>query len=474
MRSNRTGRISQSVLSPQAAVLPTRPEFRALISLSLPVVAVQLGMMSMGVVDTIMVGRLSAEALAAVALGNLHFWTAAVLGMGTLMVLDPVVAQAVGAKDEPAIARGLQRGLLLAALVTVPVVAILLLVRPFLVVTGQPADVIPLASTYVYVIVPGVLPFFIFIVFRQTLQALARIAPIVRVIVIANLLNFVLNWVLIYGHLGAPALGVAGSALATTISRFALAGLLLLAGWRELGPRLRPWRADTGDRGALGRMLRLGMPMGGQMFLEYGIFALVGALMGRIGTLAVAGHQIALNLAAIVFMVPQGIGAAAAVLVGQAIGAEDLPRARRAGRGALLLGGGFMVLSAAGFMLFPGALARLYTVDPGVITVATALIVLGGVFAVFDGLQAVSIGILRGIGDTRAPVVISMIAYWLVGMPVSLLLGFTFHLGPSGLWWGLVVGLGVTALVLMLRVRGRLRRALRRIVIDPAPVPKGL
>jgi MATE family multidrug resistance protein len=455
-------------------VLPTPEEFRTLYRLAVPVVVVQLGLMLMGVVDTVMVGRLSAEALGAVALGNLFFFTAAVIGMGTLMALDPVVAQAVGARDEPAIARGLQRGVILAVVVTLPTALALMLVRPALSVMRQPAELIPVAAAYIYVIIPGLLPFYLFIAFRQTMQSLGRIAPIVRVTVAANLLNGVLNWSFIYGNLGVPALGVAGAALATTISRFALAGGLLYAGWHELGPRLRPWRPESNDPRALGRMLRIGLPIGAQMFFEYGVFALVGALMGLIGTLAIGGHQIALNLSAIVFMVPQGIGAAAAVLVGQAVGAQDLPKARRAALGAVLLGGGFMTGSALVFLLFPGELARLYTTDSGVMAIAGSLIVLGGLFAVFDGLQAVCIGILRGIGDTRWPVAISMVGYWLIGLPVSVLLGFQLGWGPDGLWWGLVLGLAVTAVVLLARVRVRLRQTLRRIMIDPAPAPKGL
>jgi MATE family multidrug resistance protein len=455
-------------------VLPTPQEFRALYRLAVPVVVVQLGLMLMGVVDTVMVGRLSAEALGAVALGNLFFFTAAVIGWGTLMALDPVVAQAVGARDEPAIGRGLQRGVVLAGVVTVPTVLGLLLVAPALRVMGQPTELIPDASRYIYIIIPGVLPFYLFISFRQTLQALERIAPIVRAIVAANLLNALLNWAFIYGNGGAPAMGVAGAALATTLSRFALAAAVLYTGWDALGPRLRPWRPESTEPRALRRMIRIGLPIGAQMFFEYGVFALVGALMGRIGTLAVGGHQIALNLSAIVFMVPQGIGAAAAVLVGQAIGAQDLPLARRSALGSVLLGGGFMAGAAILFLLVPGTLASLYSTDPRVVAIAGSLIVLGGFFAVFDGLQAVCIGILRGVGDTRAPVAISMVGYWLIGMPVSVLLGFPLGLGPDGLWWGLVIGLGVTAAILLIRVQVRLRGALRRIVIDPAPAPKGL
>jgi MATE family multidrug resistance protein len=455
-------------------VLPTPQEFRALCRLAVPVVVVQLGLMLMGVVDTVMVGRLSAEALGAVALGNLFFFTAAVIGWGTLMALDPVVAQAVGARDEPAIARGLQRGIILSGVVTIPTMLALLLVAPALRAMGQPAELIPDASRYIYIIIPGLLPFYLFIAFRQTLQALERIAPIVPAIVAANQHNALLNWAFIYGNAGAPAMGVAGAALATTLSRFVLAGAVLYTGWDALGPRLRPWRPESLEPRALRRMIRIGLPIGAQMFFEYGVFALVGALMGRIGTLAIGGHQIALNLSAIVFMVPQGIGAAAAVLVGQAIGAQVLPLARRSALGSVLLGGGFMVGAALFFLLFPKKLAGLYSTDPRVVAIAGSLIVLGGFFAVFDGLQAVCIGILRGIGDTRAPVAISMVGYWLIGMPVSVVLGFPLGLGPDGLWWGLVIGLAVTAAVLLIRVQVRLRSALRRIVIDPAPAPKGL
>jgi MATE family, multidrug efflux pump len=446
--------------------LPNRADFRALTRLALPVVSVQLGMMLMGVVDTMMVGHLSANALAAVALGNLYFWTISVVGMGTLFALDPIVAQAVGAHDEPAIARGLQRGLLLAVFVTVPTAAVLLSVRPVLQWIGQPADLVPGATVFTQLIVPGLLPFYLFVVFRQTLQALGRIAPIVWVTLGANLLNAGLDWVLIYGRLGAPALGIAGTALATSISRWAMALALLWVAWRDLGPRLRPWRTESMDRAALGRMVRLGFPIGAQMFFEYGVFGVVGAIMGRIGTLAMAGHQIALNLAAIVFMVPQGVGAAAAVLVGRAVGAEDQSGVKRAALAGIFVGAGFMCFTALLFLLFPATLAGLYTLDPGVIAMAASLIVLGGWFAVFDGLQAVAIGVLRGIGDTRVPVILSLLGYWVIGLPVSLLLAFGAGHGPEGLWWGLVLGLAVTAAVLLGRVRARLGHVIHRVIID--------
>ncbi|NOT09222.1 MAG: MATE family efflux transporter [Gemmatimonadales bacterium] len=451
--------------------LPTREEYRTLFGLAVPVVIVQLGMMLMGVVDTIMVGHLNAAALAAVALANLYFFCIAVFGMGAVMALDPLVSQAVGAGDEAGIARSVQRGLITAFILAVPSTGLLLLVRPFLELLGQPAELIPLATRFIYVTAPGMLPFIVFLVFRQTLQALHRLAPIIVIILVANLVNAALNWVFIFGRLGAPALGVAGSALATTLSRWFMVIALLIVAWKDLGPRLIPWQRESFQAGALRRMLRLGLPIGAQMFFEYGIFGLVGTLMGRIGTLAMAGHQIALNLSSLIFMVPLGVGAAAAVLVGGAVGAEDADRARRATAGSLLVGSVFMAGAAAVFVFAPVALARFYTADRSVIDMARPLIVLAGIFAIFDGLQAVAMGVLRGIGDTRAPVAICLVGYWFVGMPTSVILGFQAGLGPVGLWWGLVAGLAVTAGVLLVRVRIRMRRALERIHIDhPEPV----
>jgi MATE family multidrug resistance protein len=256
---------------PHPISTPTRADLRDLIDLALPVVVVQLGLMMMGVVDTMMVGRVSAEALGAVALGNIFFFLVAVTGMGTLMALDPLVSQAVGAGDEEGVARAFQRGILLALGMSVPVMLGLGLVRPTLEILGQPPELIAPASRYIYFIIPGLTPFYLFIVGRQTLQSMGRIAPVVIVTVIANIVNVALNWSLIFGHLGSPPLGVSGAALATTLSRWFLAAALLVAGWKALVPQLRPWRRASLELGPLGRMLRLGLPIGGQMFLEYGI-----------------------------------------------------------------------------------------------------------------------------------------------------------------------------------------------------------
>ena len=453
------------------SVLPTRLELRALLTLAMPIVIIQVGVMLMGVVDPLIIGHLSAQALAAVAIGNLYFFGFAILAQGVLHVLDPLVAQAVGAQDHVAITRALQRGMVLACVLSVPISLLLLPVEPLLRLAGQPADVIPLAGQYVRWMIPGTVPFFWFVVLRQTLQAMHHTRSIVWCIIIANLVNAGLNYVLIFGHAGFPRLGVVGSALATTISRWCMALLLVSFSWSRLRDYLRPFQREALAPGPVLRMLALGFPIGSQMLLEFGAFAAIALLMGRLGTVPVAGHQVAINLASLTFMVPLGISAAAAVLVGNAVGRGDATGARRSARTSLLCGAGFMCVTALIFLLLPRFLAGLYTTDQAVLAIAISLLPIAGVFQVFDGLQAVGAGVLRGLGDTRAPMVINILGFWLFGMPVSIYLGFNAGLGPRGLWWGFVAGLGAVALLLLYRIRKRLRQPLDRLRHDRQELP---
>jgi len=439
---------------------------RPLLRLAVPIAAVQLGMMFMGVIDTIMVGHLSAQGLAAVALGNVYFWTCGIFGMGVIMALDPVIAQAVGANDEVAVARGFQRGFIIALILTLPISIALLFAGPVLRALGQAEELVPLATAYSVICIPGVLPFLAFGVLRQTLQAMALVRPIVITIVVANLGNVLLNWMLIFGKLGAPALGVAGAAWATSAARWVMVIVLFAIAWRRLRPYMVPIRADTFALAPLGRMLALGAPIGAQFQLEYGIFAVVGLLVGTIGTTPLAAHQVALNIASFTFMVPMGIAAAAAVLVGHAVGREDPVDARRSAASALVTGVGFMALMAIVLLVVPGLIARIYTSDAAVIAVALVLIPLAGFFQVFDGMQVVCGGILRGLGDTRSPLIANIAGFWVIGLPLGLWLGMRQGHGPAGLWWGLVVGLAVVGIGLLIRVRIRLRMAMRRVDVD--------
>jgi MATE family multidrug resistance protein len=422
--------------------------------------------MSLGVVDTIMVGHVSATALAAVALGNLYTFGLLIFGLGVLLALDPIVAQALGAEDEVAVQRGLQRGLLLSFILTIPTSLLILAVDPVLTLAQQPAEVIPYAAGYVYRVAPSVWPFFAFIALRQTLQAHHRTRPIVITILIANLANVFLNYAWIFGKFGFPELGVLGSAWATTVGRWLMAALVLALGWKHLSPYLRGLAPRVFQLEPLGRMLRLGAPIGVQMLFEWGAFAAIGLLMGSLGVIQMAAHQVALNLASLTFMVPLGVSSAAAVIVGHAVGREDAAGVRRSSLAALIVGAGFMSITAIVFVTIPALLAGIYTTNVDIIRLAVLLLPIAGVFQVFDGTQVVCLGILRGLGDMRGPMIISTLGFWCLGMPVSVWLAFGRDLGAPGLWWGLVAGLAVVAIVLALRVRHREHYSLERIIID--------
>jgi len=336
--------------------VPTRGDFRDLLRLAGPIVLVHVGMMLMGVVDTIMVGHVSATALAAVALGNLYTFGVSVFGLGVLLALDPIVAQALGAGDDLAVTRGLQRGLLLSVVLTIPTSLLLLTVDPVLSLVRQPAEVVPYATGYVYRVMPAVWPFYAFVVLRQTLQAHHRMRPIVITIIVTNVINAWLNYVWIFGKFGFPLMGVLGSAWATMVSRWLMAGLVLVLGWRYLNRYLRGLAPRVFDHGALGRMLRLGAPIGGQMLFEWGAFGTIVLLMGWLGTVQVAAHQVAINIASLTFMVTVGVSSAAAIIVGRAVGREDADGVRRSSIAALIVGAAFMSLAAATFIGAPTVL----------------------------------------------------------------------------------------------------------------------
>ena len=309
-------------------------------------------------------------------------------------------------------------------------------------------------------------PFYGFTVLRQSLQAMTRVRPILVTVIAANVVNVILNWVLIYGNLGAPPLGAVGSAWGSSLSRWFLFVMLTAVAWSDLRPALRPFRREALALRPLERFLRVGVPIGAQQWLEFGVFAAAGLLMGLLGTVPVASHQVALQLAALTFMVPVGVAQATSVVVGQAVGREDPPGARRSVGAGIAAVTAFMSVTAALFLTIPAPLARIFSDDVTVVATAAILLPIAGVFQVFDGLQVAAAGALRGIGDTRVPMIVNLVGFWGVGLPASAYLGFRTGLGPRGVWWGLALGIGVVAVMLLLRVRRRFGRELRRLVID--------
>lgn len=457
--------------APRAPVLvrPTAGDLRALAALALPVMSVEMGMMGMHVVDSLFMGHLSATALAAVSLGLVYYFTVVVIGMGTLVGMDALVSQAVGAGDTPGVRRALQRGLLLAALLCVPLALMLWPTAWVLRALHQPAEIIPIATRVVHISILGLPGALAFVVLRQTLQAMERLRPIVLTVVLANVVNAICNWLLVTGHLGAPALGTDGSALSSVIGRTALPLLLLWLGRDVFLPLLRERDPLLFRMEPLRRMLRVGLPVGVQYLLEVGVFNAVALLMGAQAASTLAAHQVAINLASFTFMMPLGIGAAASVLVGQAIGRGDAGAARRAAAAALTAGMIASALTTAIFLTMPTLLATAYVREPAVIALAASLIPLAGVFQLFDGLQAVAGGALRGAADTRAAMIANILGFWAIGLPFGLFLSFRMQMGPAGLWWGLVAGLAAVAAVLVVRLHNRFSGPLTRVHVDGTP-----
>jgi MATE family multidrug resistance protein len=318
---------------------------------------------------------------------------------------------------------------------------------------------------------PGLMALMLFMTLRQSLQSMKHTRAIVITIIVGNVINLALNLVFVFGRFGLPAMGAVGSALASTIGRWMQLGLLVALAWPRLRPYLRPLRREAVEKGPFLRSLRIGLPIGVQTSVEFGTFGAISILAGWFGAEAFGGHQVALNLSSLTYMVPAGIGNAASVLVGRAIGEGDAPHARRLAASALILGAGFMTLGAALFLLAPGPFARAYTSVPAVVAVAATLIPIAGVFAVFDGLQVVASGVLRGAGDTRAAMISNVLGFWLVGIPVSVGLGFGAKLGVVGLWWGFVAGLVAVAAFLVGRVRVRLGGSLERVRVEAPSEP---
>ncbi|HTL44127.1 MAG TPA: MATE family efflux transporter [Vicinamibacterales bacterium] len=439
-----------------------------MLALATPVVLAELGWVTMGIVDTVMVGPLGPAAIGAVGLASMLFFAIAVFAMGLLLGLDPLVAQAFGAGRLDECDRWLVDGICLGALITLPMLGATALLDATLGGWGLPPAVLTMTRPYLAIINWSLPPLLLYVAFRRYLQAMSIVRPVMIALVLANIANVAANWALIYGHLGFPALGVRGSAYSTLVARVFMAAFLFGAVIRhDAGhlPRLRDTRFRL-DFERVRRLFALGLPAAGQAVLEVGVFAAATALAGRVSADALAAHQIALNMAAFTFMVPFGIASAAAVRVGQAIGRGDGAGASTAGWTAILIGVSFMSCAAAVFFLAPRPLLALFTDDEAVIATGVTLLFVAAVFQLFDGLQAVTTGALRGVADTRTPMLWNLTGHWVVGLPLGYTLCFVLQRGVAGLWWGLSAGLmicGVALLITWGRASALLTQEVRRI-----------
>lgn len=448
-------------------------EVRSLLRLAAPLSAAHAGTHLMGLVDTAIVGRLGAAELGGVGIANGLFFFVSVFGMGAMLALNPLVSQALGAGQDLRARRLVWQGLWLALglslLLALPIALAPFLLEPI----GIPPEVAGHARTYLWVRLPSILPVLAYVVLRSYLQAIGRPRPLLVAMAAANIFNLVATLYLVHGGAALPAwtgplralppLGVFGAAIATDLCHVVIIGILAAA-IRSLSPREGARIDRRPNPVELRRALRVGWPIGCQLAAEVGVFSLVGLLAGKLGTTDLAAHRIALNLASFTFTLAVGVGSAGTVRVGRAVGAGDARAVRRSGILAMATGAGLMGIAGVFLLAFPRTFAGLLTDDPAVLAVAGPLLLVAAVFQVFDGLQAVSAGALRGIGDTRFPFFANLAGHWLLGLPVGVGLGLWAGLGVTGLWWGLCVGLMGVGILLAARFLRLSVRPIRPLV----------
>ncbi len=422
-----------------------------------PVVAAELGWMTMGLVDLALVGRLGPAELGGVSIGNSIFIAVVIFGIGMLLGLDYLVAHAHGAGRPEEVNRSLLTGVYMALILSAVLMTLLVVSLPYLGLMGIEEEVMVHARQFLLLITLSMPPLLLFVALRRYLQAVGSVKPIMFALLSANLLNAAAGYVLVFGKWGFPAMGVAGAGWATGISRFYLlfvAVVAILVREKKQGTGL--WSTPPAlDMARLNRLTQLGLPVAIQITLEVGVFAAATILAGRIGTLPLAAHQVALSIASFTFMVPLGISSAAAVRVAQALGGGNLGQAARSGWTALATSAAFMTASGLVLATFPEVFIAAFTDDPEVIRVGTVLLRVAALFQLFDGLQVTASGVLRGIGETRLPMLVNLVGHWAIGLPVGIGLAFHFGLGIAGLWSGLCLGLIVVGLVLLLVWRRR-------------------
>jgi len=439
--------MTESVLTPARV----RAELGPLCAVAWPVVLAELGWMGMVLVDTMFVGRVSPTALGGVAIGGGVFFGTAIFGMGLLLGLDFMVARAFGAGEHREMHISLVQGLYVSVALSFVLFFVVRGLLPWLATFGVRPEVAAEAIAYGRPLSWSLLPLLVFSALRRYLQATNRVKPIMLALMTANVMNAVIAWVLILGHFGFAARGAPGAAWATVISRIYLSGfliayILLAERRRSTGLLATPMRLDP-ER--IGTLVRLGLPAALQLTLEVGVFVTATMIVGTLDAVWLAAHRIALDAASFTFMIPLGIASAAAVRVGQAVGRRDPAGARAAGWAAIALGGAVMIVAGLVFVLIPGGIIRVFTNDAATITAGVGLLGIAAVFQLFDGVQVVSTGALRGLGNTRTPMVTNLIGHWAIGRPLGCYLAFGTGAGVFGVWIGLCTGLVVVAVVLL-------------------------
>jgi MATE family multidrug resistance protein len=428
-------------------------ESKLLLKLAGPIIVGQLGQNLIQLADTVMVGHLGPVALGASAFASSVFIVFLIFGLGMLAPMTAMFAHAQGQEDHPRGGVLLGHSLIIAGGIGVIITGILLALLPHLHIFGQRAEVLEAGSAFYKVITWSIVPSLIYQAYKQFTDGLGRTKVAMYVMLAGVLFNVVGNYLLINGYHGFPKMGLVGAAWASLGARILM--MIAMIFYVHVHPQFKKYLANpwlrSFDKQTLQNMIRLGLPNGFTFFFEVGAFASCAVMMGWFGAIPLAAHQIALSLASTSFMVTMGIGIASSIRVGFELGRGDYKMARRAGLTAILLGGAYMTLCGLGFFVLRNWFPTLYVNDPDVIAWAAQFFVVVALFEIFDGVQAVAIGALRGMSDTQWPSVIAFFAYWIMGLPGGYLLAFHLGVGPIGIWIGLLIGLIFASILLTYR-----------------------
>jgi multidrug resistance protein, MATE family len=431
--------------------------------LSYPVIIGQAGVIMMGVVDNLLVGGLGASNLAAASVANSLFILIFIVGIGICAGVTPLVAISVGAQQKQNCPSIFTNGHIVNIIVSIILMLVTYFAADFFSLLNQPPQVVKLAEPYTKILSLSMIPVLIFQTNKQFIEGLSIMRPGMIITLTANIINGLVGWILIYGKFGMPALGLIGAGIATFSSRMFMALTISIyifssSKLKELNLSLRIKHINYS---IIRKILALGIPSATQYFFEVGAFSFAAIMVGWLGTDQLAAHQIALNLASISFMCTLGISTAGSIRVSNGVGKRDITETRRAGFTAILLGESLMACFAVIFILFRNNLPAFYIKDPTVISIASSLLIIAALFQIFDGTQAVGIGVLRGLTDVKWPTLITFIAYWVIGLPVGYILAFHYNLGVQGVWIGIMSGLVTSAVLLTLRFNHKSKMSVR-------------
>lgn len=429
--------------------------YKRLFKLALPLVFTQAGQMIVHLADNAMIGQYGTAELAASSFANSVFMLSMIFGIGIFIGVTPIIGQALGKNNDINIAGIIKNGIVLSLILSVALFLISYSVSFFLKYMQQPVEVYQLATPYYRLLAYSLIPLLIFMLFKQVGEGLGNTIVAMIATIATNIINIILNWILIFGKLGFPEYGLDGAGYATLISRIFLP-ILIIAGFK-LSPKINHYlKLLSGIRPSwkgIKNIITLGLPISGQMLVEMSSFSLSAIMMGWISGIALAAHQVAMGLASFTFMIANGIAMATTIRVSHQLGQKDFKSMEKVSLSAVHLVLGYMFLCGVGFMIFRFQLPRLFSPDPLVIKQAASLLILAALFQIFDGLQVVSLGILRGFSDVKVPMAMATVAYLLIGLPASYLFAFPLNFGPDGIWMGFLAGLASAGTMFAFRIR---------------------